>query len=199
MITEISFDSNRAKRVDAPRSIAKTGSYIGTITQVEMSETKNGATKMDIAFLADDGSLTFLPMFLTTNEGQEAFSMGLIHAMMAILKIDGIKAVPGKVFNRNKETHDGFRVTALEKKRIGLLIQRVNDFYEGKETYQLNVVSVFDPETNKTAHELLEGKEATNIEKRLATLHDRDSKRLQDYRMAQNYGSNNAVDEDPFF
>ena len=147
MITTLTLDTKKANSVDAPRSISKTGKYVGTIAQAEMHETQSGANMLGLVFMGEDGSTTFLNLCLTTGDGKETFNMGVLHAMMHLLEVAEIQAVPAKVKNRKGEIENGHRVPALEKKRIGLLLQRVDDVYNDKQTYNLNVVSVFDPVT----------------------------------------------------
>lgn len=181
MLTTISLDVNKAKAVDAPRTISKSGQYIGTIAQAEMHETQSGANMLGLVFMGEDGSTTFLNLCLTTGDGKETFNMGVLHAMMHLLEVAEIQAVPAKVKNRKGEIENGHRVPALEKKRIGLLLQRVDDVYNDKQTYNLNVVSVFDPVTGKTSHETQSGKEAKQIAQRLEKLTDRKTQRLLDW------------------
>ena len=181
MLTTISLDVNKAKSVDAPRTISKSGQYIGTIAQAEMHETASGANMLGLVFVGDNGSTTFLNLCLTTGDGKETFNMGVVHAMMHLLEVAEIQAIPAKVKNRKGETEMGHRVPALEKKKIGLLLQRVDDVYNDKQTYNLNVVSVFDPVTGKTSHETQTGKEAKQIAQRLEKLEDRKTQRLIDW------------------
>lgn len=180
MITTLTLDTKKANSVDAPRSISKTGKYVGTIAQAEMHETANGANMLGLVFVCE-GSTTFLNLCLTTADDKETFNMGIVHALMHILGIDQVQAVHGKVKNRKGEVVEGFRVPALEKKQVGLLLQRVDDVYNEKQIYNLNVVSVFDAVTGKTSHEILGGKEAKQIAERLEKLTDRKTQRLIDW------------------
>lgn len=182
MISELIFNKQKAIKADAPRSINTSGAYVGTIAQCEIYETEKGANMIRFAFMSQDGSLTFVPMCITGTDGTETFSMGILQAMMGILGVEKLQPVAGKVKARNGELFDGHRVPALEKKQIGMLLQRVNDVYNEKESYQMQCVSVFAPVSRQTYHEMAEGKEAQAIDKRLANLHDKDSKRLQDWR-----------------
>lgn len=181
MITNLVMNPQKANGVDAPRSIAKSGKYIGTIAQAEMHETKNGANILGLVFLCE-GSTTFLNLCLTKADGTETFNMGILHAMMHILNVDSIQAVAGKVKNRKGEMEDGYRVPAIERKQIGLLLQRVNDLYNEKEIYNLNIVSVFDATSCRTSHEIQNNKEAKQIEARLEKLQDRTTDRLAQWK-----------------
>ena len=88
----------------------------------------------------------------------------------------------GKVYTRDRNAQGGFRVDqgyrlpAVEKHHVGLVFQRENRLYNGKPTYQMNLVTPFDPATRKVAKEILNGDaEAKLLDARLKNLKDRDS------------------------
>ena len=201
MITSFTCNQEKACSVAGFQGITQTGMYVGLITQCEISD-KNakgepGATFVEIAFKANSWktkdatgntsegtgeAMAFIRTYITNRNGERAFGHDIIDALMAVLKIDKMDAQPAKVFDRNyrnnKQVHDGYRIHALEKQIVGLLLQRENDGYtdskgEYHESYRLNIITPFDAKTKQCAKEVLQGSEATIVESRFASLKDK--------------------------
>lgn len=206
MLSTITFDQKTAAQADAPRAISQSGKYVGMIAYVEPWETENGAEMIEIQFRSEEGA-SAIRACIRAKDGSETRFMGMLQAIMGLT---GVKALTPKACtlkNRDGSDRQAYYYPELSKKRIGFVLQRVNDCYTGKdgkthEFYQMAIARVFDPETGKTYHETIGGKEAKSIEAVLKTLSDYDTKRLQDYRAgganAQAAG-NDIPDEDiPF-
>lgn len=216
MITSFTCNQEKACSVAGFQGISQTGMYIGLITQCEISD-KNakgepGATYIELAFKAkqwkmkdatgnvSEGTgeaMAFIRTYITNRAGERAFGYDIIDALMTVLKIDKMDAQPAKVFGRNyrnnKQTHDGYRIPALEKQVVGLLLQRENDGYtdnkgEYHENYRLNIITPFDAKTKQCAKEVLQGSEATIVESRFASLKDK-NKASQPARSSGTYSA----------
>ena len=225
MITSFTCNQEKACTVAGFQGIAQTGMYTGLITQCEISD-KNakgdpGATVIELAFkekswkMKDaDGNVTegtgeamaFIRTYITNRNGERAFGHDIIDALMAVLKIDKMDAQPAKVFDRNyrnnKQVHDGYRIHALEKQVVGLLLQRENDGYtdakgEYHESYRLNIITPFDAKTKQCAKEVLQGSEATIVESRFANLKDK-NKATQSPRYSGSAPADAAPTEDDY-
>lgn len=178
MIQGLRFDENSAKRADGSDFISKTGDYIVTIKQVAAYETKMGATMLEFALKADDGRLAFPTVCIIAKDGSETFAWRQVQALMKLTGVTEAPFVAGKVYRRNGEKVDGHRVPSLEGKRIGVVLQHEDREYEVngeiRRSYQMNVVTFFDPETRRVAREIINGEmEAKLLDQRLATLKDK--------------------------
>ncbi len=226
MITSFTCDKERACTVAGFAGINKTGKYVGILTQVEVAESKSGATYIEIAFKAvdwatknDDGSvetctgsaMCFIRTYITKKNGERSFGRDIIDALMAVLKIDKMDAQPMKVFGRNykndkNDCHMGQRLPALEQQRVGLLLQRVNSEYEDstgkmRPKFDMRIITPYDPNTMQNAAEVLRGSDASAVEQRFKSLHDVDEKpRTQSGSGYQPTAADTAtaVDDDPF-
>lgn len=201
MITSFTCNQEKACAVAGYQGISQTGMYIGVITQCEVSDKNSkgetGATFVEIAFKAKEWktkdaagnvsegtgeAIAFIRTYIIARDGKRIFGHDIIDALMAVLKIDKMDAQPAKVFDRNyrsnKQTHDGYRIPALEKQMVGLLLQRENEGYtdsDGKyhDSFKLSIVTPFDAKTKQCAKEVLQGSEATIVESRFASLKDK--------------------------
>lgn len=181
---QMQFERNdaAAKSLDGGQWITQSGAYIGTITQTMIGVTDSGAQYVEIAFKGDDGALCFPRLFLTKRDGTDAFGRRILDALMVVCDVKLCEVQTVAVFIRDRTQSSGFRkemgyrMPALERKRVGLVLQRENREYQGKLTYQMNLLTPFDPQTRKVAKEILEGSaEAKLLDARLKNLKDRDS------------------------
>lgn len=208
MITSITRDDRAASNLISSQGVNRTGMYVGVITQAEIAESASGATYIELAFrakewiqkdaegnchegravdarAAQDGPLVFLRTYITNKAGEKAFGHAIIDALMVVLDITNLQPVEATVFDRtyakDKATHKGYRFPELEKKLVGLLLQRENDTFttsegEVKETYRMNIVTPYDPNTRQCAKEILEGNDARLVGERFAVIKDRQAK-----------------------
>lgn len=182
MIMSFTRNDSAAKALDGGTYITQTGAYTGQITQASMGMSDGGAQYLDIAFKADDGRLCFSRLFLSKKDGSEAFGRRILDALLVVCNAQKADVCEGKVYTRDRNAQGGFRVDqgyrlpAVEKHHVGLVFQRENRLYNGKTSYQMNLVTPFDPTTRKVAKEILNGDaESKLLDARLKNLKDRDS------------------------
>lgn len=181
---KMSFTRNdaSAKSLDSGQWITTSGAYVGTITQAMVGVSDGGTQFVEIAFKDDGGALCFPKLFLTKKDGTEVFGAKILNALMVVCGLDKVDVVEAKVYLRDKNApnglrvENGYRMPALEKKHVGIVVQRENRIYQGKKVYQINLLTPFDPQTHKVAKEILENApEAKLLDARLKNLKDRDS------------------------
>lgn len=181
MIMSFTRNDQSARSLDGGTHITKTGAYIGTITQAAIGMSDGGAQFLDIVFKAEDGRACFSRLFLTKRDGTESFGRKILDALLVVVGANQANVVEGKVFTRDRNAPGGYRVEqgyrlpAVEQKKIGLVFQRENREYQGKVSFQMNLLTPFDAASNKVAKEILDGSEAKLLEERLKNLKDRDS------------------------
>lgn len=199
MITSFTRNDERAAAVAGFSGISHTGIYTGFIAQAEIAEGKSGAQYLEIAFKCkqwkekdangnvSEGTgdrVAFIRTYITSKTGERTFGADIIDAMMVCLGVSKMDAVKGVVYGRNasrdkSDQHQGYRLPDIEKKPIGLLIQREDRLYTDntgvvRESFNLNILTPFDPANGKCAREILEkADKATVVESRFATLKDK--------------------------
>ena len=181
---KMSFTRNdaSAKSLDGGQWITTSGAFIGTITQAMVGVSDSGTQFVEIAFKDDGGALCFPKLFLAKKDGTEVFGAKILNALMVVCGLDKVDVLEAKVYLRDKNApnglrvENGYRMPALEKKHVGIVVQRENRIYQGKKVYQINLLTPFDPQTRKVAKEILENApEAKLLDARLKTLKDKDS------------------------
>lgn len=180
MITSIKRDNDSAIRADQPAGISKSGAYVGTISQCAAFETQNGATGVEIAFKTDEGVLCFSTLYILSKTGERTFNHDILDAVMVVAGVDNAPIVQAKVYERDGtiSEYKNHRIPSLEKKHIGLILQRENYVNQaGRMSYRMNIVSAFDPQTKRLAKEILTGEpEAKMFFDRLKNLKDKEPK-----------------------
>lgn len=224
MINSFTCNTERAATVAGFAGINHTGKYVGKITQCEVADSPSGATYVEIAFKAtsweiknEDGTvstgagdaMTFIRTYITSKTGERTFGYDIVDALMAVLKIDKMDVQPMKVFGRNwrndnSDQHQGYRVPALEKQRIGLLLQRENRQYTDsngnvRDSFNMNIITPYNPDTMQNAAEVLRGSDAVTVEQRFKNLRDKAAKqpRTSSYQPTA-ADTATAIDDDPF-
>lgn len=191
------FNADAAARQDAPRSIVKSGAYIGKIIQAEMYESKQGAQMLELGFVTAE-SHARLGMCLVKADGEETFQVGLLQSLMGLVGAQNATHVAGKVRDRDGSIRDGFRVPTLENKTVGIVLQREDDLYqtangEYKEYFAMRIVAFYDAVTMQTYHEKAGGKEAKKTQERIDKLiPNKISERLQSYLADKNAKEDHA-------
>ena len=182
------FDRNdsNAATLDGGTSITQTGAYTGTIRQASVGAGASGAQYLDFVFKSDDGRTCNVRLYVTKNDGSEAFGRKILDALLVVIGASSADVVEGKVYTRDKSApggvrvDQGYRVPAVEGKPVGMLLQRENYTYSGRESYRLNLLTPFDPKTRRVAKEILAGAaEAKLLDQRIASTHDRTSQSAQ--------------------
>ena len=192
MITSFTMNREAAEKVAGFNGIDTSGKYIGTLTQVEVAESKSGATYVEFAFKAlrwiecgktteEQGQkLAFIRLFVSSRTGERTFGADIMDALLAVLKIQNVEAKPAMVFNKDNSKRQGYRIAALENQTVGLLLQRENREWENegqiKHTFQMNIITPFNVVTGQNAKELLNNLEPTVVESKLKSLKDKEAK-----------------------
>lgn len=192
MITSFTMNRECAEKVAGFNGIDKSGKYVGLLTQVEVAESKAGATYVEFAFKAlrwtECGSteeergekMAFIKLYVSSRTGERTFGADVMDALLAVLKLDHAEATPATVYNRDGSKRQGYRIGALEKMTVGFLLQRENREYEQdgqiKHSYQMNIITPFDPVTGRNAKEVLNNLDAKAVESKFKNLKDREAK-----------------------
>ena len=97
MITTFTMNRKSAEKVAGFNGIDKSGKYVGTLTQVEVAESKAGATYVEFAFKAlrwtecgeaaeERGEkMAFIRLFVSSRNGDRTFGADIMDALLAVL------------------------------------------------------------------------------------------------------------------
>ena len=186
MFSSIKRNPEKAKKADGGSFITQTGEYIVMIAQAAAKQTQSGAEIVELTIKdRQANAICTSRLVLTKANGDEAFGTGMLHALMTIINVEEIKPVPMKVFRRDRTTEDGFRIPELERQEVGVLLQRVNDVYQGKDKFDMNIVSFFDPKTRRTASEIINNVEKpVKLDQKLKNLKDRETDEYKAFHSA---------------
>lgn len=181
MLTSFIANTESACASDRSAGITTSGAYVGVFKQAETYKSMGGAQMLRFWFSTKEGQETWIDLCILKKNGEAAFGMDLFNALMVCMGVTNADATPGKARMRNGQINDNaYRIKGVEQKPIGLVLQRENDRYqdprtgEMRDTFRMNIVRGFEPNSRKTASELIQGKEAHNVENLLKTLKDRD-------------------------
>lgn len=164
------YDEKKALRSEAPARITEPGAYVGTILQCELVKAKNSAAEfVRIWFQTTDDVTTWLNIFTKKKDGTEAFGVGYVMALMGLLGVQRMEAVPAKCRAWDNSMIDGERFLELEKKQIGFVLGMRDRKYtdaNGFEriAYDPQIVRVFHPQTRKTITESRRNAEAKAVD-----------------------------------
>ena len=163
------YDEQKALRSEAPALINEPGAYVGTILQCEHVKAQNSdAEFVRFMFRTQDGVTAWLNIFTKKKDGTEAFGVGYIHALMGLLGVQSMEAVPAKCRAWNGEV---VTVSVIQKSRTsasvsfsGMRDRRYEDS-NGVErvAYDPQIVRTFDPATHKTLTETKKNFEAKTV------------------------------------
>lgn len=169
--------------------IQESGAYVGKIVEAKVFKSDTSqAGGIEFTFERTDGAQAkFLRVYETKKDGQPAFGVNMIHALMCVMQLR--------------------QVTQLVEfcKPVGLVLQRENyTKQDNTEGYKFNIVAPFHPQNRKTAEEMIKNTEALTVDKIVQTLIDKQAKPQQQVTSAyQQYaesqsGSNTFEDDIPF-
>lgn len=214
MITTFTMNRKSAEKVAGFNGIDKSGKYVGTLTQVEVAESKGGATYVELAFKAlrwtecgeteeERGEkMAFIRLYVSSRNGDRTFGADIMDALLAVLKLENVEATPATVYNRDGTKRPGYRIGALEDKTVGLLLQRENREYESegqiKTTYQMNIVTPFHQVTGQNAKEVLNNFEAKAVESKFKNLKDKEAKPIAQPATVSHPYDDAPLDDNPF-
>jgi len=187
------YSEASAARADDSRTYIKTtGAYALMIAQCSVRETPNGAEMIDFVLKNENtGEIALTNICTLDKQGNPAFGADIFNAMLTILGITGgVTYEPAPVCDVFGEKKDGWRIRAVEKKPIGVLLQyveRVNQYGEvilrqnGEPKYNMVIRCVFHPQTRQTVSELLKNLPATRLEREIPKWKDSFGKPPQEH------------------
>lgn len=164
---DYTLNASQAKAADSLSSFIKTsGKYVGTITRAQALVSKKGTLGIGLSFRSSDGSTAeYLDQWTHDRDGKELPSFKVVSAILACLKLRGIKAGEitfdrwnNEIKKREVVKEEGY--PELMGKRIGLLLRQelhTND-ETGADVERLAISGVFQHDTELTASEVLDQK-----------------------------------------
>lgn len=180
------LDAAKTKEADTQKGnvrISETGAYKGEFVQAKKCVAGSGTEGVEFTFQAEDGSTAnWMRLYTVKADGTEVFGMGLIMAAMTCLKVREMEPETITIEEWDKSANAKLPVeienyTALCHKPIGVLLQKE---LKDNDKFAMNIIGFFEASTDKTATEILEKKPATALVKKIAALHDRDSRSKDD-------------------
>ena len=180
------YDENAGAHADdVANRIDQCGAYIGEFTVVNAMESSKGTQGIHFEFTSPGGGTASFDCWTekTDDDGnpKTLFGLNQVQAMMSILGVRGLKSEPGEVeewVDGKRVKVEGDRFPALEKKKIGLVLQRENySKQDNSDGFRMNLFGVFHAESRLTASEIKERKVAPEkLEKMLRGLKTKDSR-----------------------
>ncbi len=169
MITSFTPLHEAAARVASSAYIERSGIYSVTIAQAHVSQSQGGATSVNLDLKSDLGELCFIRMWVLGKDGGRLFSHDIFDALLVVLGVPEAKVVQGKVFDRfSNGWVEGYRIPAIEKKKVGVVLQKVIDFARPKDNgdarISMELLTPFDLQTRKIAKEILTDAPASRID-----------------------------------
>ncbi len=208
-MSSLSFNADSARRADRQSNVIKeTGKYVGTITRAERLESKKGTRGVGFSFKTDDGATaSYLDIYTHRANGEELFGADLVQSVLCCAKVSDAAEGPIKFERWSNEDRAMVECTspgypALMGKKIGFVLQRTLETRDdtGEDSDKMVLVRVFQPGTNLTSSEILDGKtKGEKLEKFLAwrpAVNDK-RKKTPAQRMAMPVG--NFQEGDPGF
>lgn len=180
-----SLDANKAKasEVAASTRITETGAYKGKFVLAEKIIANSGTEGIEFTFQADDGSTAnWLRLYTVKADGTETFGYGMLMSLMTCLKILAIASENVTVEKWDKNANAKLPVdienfSSLCNKPIGVILQKeLKDF----DKFNMNIVGFYEAATGLTATDILEKRAAGALDKKIATLKDKDSRSSDD-------------------
>lgn len=95
-------------------------------------------------FFANDGRSARLNMCITKRDGSDSFARGIVDAVMTVLRKRSISSTLGVIKYSNGNSQDVERFHDLEGKKIGVILQRVNDPSDEKYPFHMELLTPFD-------------------------------------------------------
>ena len=193
MSTNYDFDPDAAGKADDVASrIDTSAAYIGRFKNVFAVESSKGTHGVTVEFQSPGGGSADFTLWTEKEDGTKVFGWNQLQAMMQILGLRGLRAVPGKFEAYDADAgkrieQDGEVFPDLLDRDIGLVLQK--ELYtknNGQEGYRMNLFGVFHATSRLTASEIKERKvQPEKLEKMLRGLKNKDSRRAVSSEPAQ--------------
>ena len=169
MITSFKPLHEAAARVASSSYIERSGIYTVTIAQAHVSQSQGGATCVNLDLKTDIGELCFVQMWVLGKDGGRLFSHDIFDALLVVLGVPEAQVKQAKVFDRfTNDWVDGYRIPAIEKKKLGVVLQKVTDYVRTKKNgdprISMELLTPFDLSTRKIAKEILTDAPASRID-----------------------------------
>lgn len=175
------LDAKAAKQADQLFSkIEEKGKYLGVITRAEAIESTKGTKGVGISFKSESGeSADYLDFWTINKDGKQLAGYNLLMAMMTVLRVKGLTAVPGEVDKYDRLTQSRIKSPVslfkeLMNKPIGLLIHMEEySKTDGGTAWKPAITAPFD-QNGFTASEILsQAQKPETLDRMLSALRDR--------------------------
>jgi hypothetical protein len=168
------LNPNGARQAGVSTRISEKGAYIGKFTRAELVTARSGSEGIEFSFETDDGlRADYLSVWTYNGDGKELSGRKLIDAIMTCMKVRSItpEATPVKRSDGATETPMQFRAL-LGRIGVFLVVEQYakNDGSIGS---KMTLALPFEPDTKRTAAEVLDKASAGSFDRILATLRDR--------------------------
>jgi single-strand DNA-binding protein len=179
---------NKSTVIDADKSggsfINESGKYIGKLFYaIPVVSSGKGTKGIELGFRSNDGAeASYLRLWLESATGEAIFGMGILQGIMACMKVKTVNQSVGTYEQYDKNSKQMEKVKGecfaeLQNKPVGLLLQKVHyTKNDGSPASRMEIVCGFDAQTEQTGGEIMEGKMAEQLAKRIASLVDRHEK-----------------------
>lgn len=149
--------------------IKESGAYVVTILEAKYMTSNGGAESIEFSVETDDGKkVNYLNVYCTKKDKTpNKHGVNMINAIMGCA---GVQQLTTKMINAH--THIAPELT---NKRVGLVLQKtLKTKTNERDTYSFDILLPFIAQTRQTLDEQINGLPAQTIDKKLATLQDKD-------------------------
>lgn len=163
--------------------IEKSGAYSGLIKSAIYKESSKGSKGIEFSFESVDGKKAdYLQIWFENKDDKPLFGSKQISAIQAVLRL---KTLNPK--QENSPTGSFWFYPDLIDKKIGLILQKEEYFNSNNELkYKFNIMAPFNAETQQTAREMIAKEKASDVERIVLTLVDRQAKQQKQTGSASN-------------
>lgn len=165
--TDASKGSNR---------ISRSGTYPGKITAAWGGTNKNKNEFVGLVWKGDNGDQLQQDVYIFAANGQQLSGFGIVQALMTCVRVRELKATRGQCTRYDFELRDDVTIMEdiyadLVDKPVGLIVQMVEDEYQGKVSQKPDIRGWYELSTNMVAAEILgHAKEARTLDSQRAWL-----------------------------
>lgn len=163
----LSLNTAEARKGDSFSSqIRDTGAYKGVITRAEKLTSDKGTEGVGLSFKSDDGATAnYLDVYTARADGSQLWGHSIIQSLLCCAGVKDVADGPIQFDKWDKEVSEVVKVTrdgypALMGRRIGLVLQKElqSHYQTGADQERINIVGVFQADTELTATEILDKK-----------------------------------------
>ncbi|PAV02379.1 DUF669 domain-containing protein [Arsenophonus sp. ENCA] len=173
-MNNITFTYNAESALAAGKSgfITESGAYVVTIQEAKYVTSSGGAESIEFSVEADDGKkANYLNVYCKKKDGTpNQYGINMIHAIMGCADV-------GQLTTKMINVHTHI-APELTNKRVGLVLQKtLKTKTNGQDTYSFEIILPFIAQTRQTLDEQFNGLPAQTIDKKIATLQDKDERK----------------------